>query len=434
MNDIYTAREQLLACERQRPGPGQSSVFWENGSWWRQAFDDLIAAECALDTRYTALAEGAPAGDTTAARHLMFLADTIRESGEWYRGLLAMLQDAARAWEGGQQAPQSLREHMALVELRICTCEVRRALIALEYLEHRRLAKGGLDEGQWQQVWSEVFNAFRAQSAAYKRLYNQDLPERIHSDRLAALERIYRMQADTRKYWSGLRDVDIAGLEADMRALARFIESLRPRREEPGCSPGIVFVGIVVLIVIALAGLSGRGQSAGAPAATGSQQAAGVVGEAQPLQPGEIPPEAQTRNNDGIALLRQGRCEEAIRAFDEALAAAPGWYEPHNNRAFCQYDLDRREEALQAWRKALELNPQSADANAGLGMALYAADERAEGQRLYDQAVAIEPRYLDPAWLRTERHWSERAIGDSAPLRGAVAPEPTVFFAPKESP
>lgn len=445
MNDIPTAREQLLACERRRPRPGDSFVYWDDGRWWQQAFDELTACERALDAAVSAQVGDVPSGTDATARLLMRLSDEVEASANWYGWLLGTLRDSEGHWSVDQQdrpqAPQSLYTHMAMLDAQVQACGVRRALIALEYLEDRRVAHGGLGPGMWQAAWSDLNAALRAQNAAYKRWYNLDLPEHTRAERLAALERISRMQAATSERWTTWTNVDRAGLDADMQTLATFIAHLRPARGGGANVPALVLAGIAVLLIALLAGRGGGAPGEDAPTAdptaavptvAAPTAGTGLTGASQPQ--GDPRAEAEQHNAAGVALLREGRWQEAIGAFDRAIGLAPDWHEPYNNKAFCLYELGDRETAIRAWGLALQLNPQSADANAGLGMALAAAGERTEGQQHYDRAVALDPLYRDASRLRSERFWSERAIADSAPLRGEGAPTPTIYLDPKGAP
>jgi tetratricopeptide (TPR) repeat protein len=458
MDDIARAREQLLVSERARPGPGQDSFYWEDGLWWQQTFEELKAAERAFDAVYTAETDNAQSG-THIARRRMLLAETIKERADWYHALCVRLQNAEQAWgtdkRGRSLAPASLHNHIAQVDTQIKACEVRYALLTLEYLEQRRRERGGLDKGTWQAAWNEVCTAFRAQDACAQCWYGENLlAESTRFERLSALERIRHEQTLTRQEWGNRRDVATSALEADSRTVDRHIENLRlhgGRASNSRLLPAVGAFGAVGLVVVLLM-LAGRssGQQSGAPATaatTPQPTPLTLQGNAQAVRAGEVggepaavpaaavsSPEAEQHNAAGLELFRAERYEEALAAFDQAIGVAPAWSQPYNNKAFCLYELGQYEAALQAWLLAIDLNYLNADAFAGAGLAFATLGQQAEGQRYYDRALAIEPRYRDAAWMRAEHFWTERAIAASAVLRGEGGLAPTIYIPPKVSP
>ncbi|MEN9939189.1 MAG: hypothetical protein RLZZ387_5768 [Chloroflexota bacterium] len=460
MNDISTAREQLLQHEQARPGPGQSSVVWEDGHWWSIAFHQLAASERTADAASAAWADRLAPGSDAALALCVERDSSAVQSLAWYNALLARLRAAEQRWgtdpQGRPLAPPSLYSHLALIDEQIAACGARRAVNTLEYLEHQRRAHGRLPAGRWPEAWSNLNAALRTQSATHRHWRGHDPPERAHAERLAALERVARIQAETRAAWNGASHVDLHGLEDNMRTLARFIDSLRPGRRAPLNFPVLALGALVVVLLLMLVRPGEPAQSDAQPGATPPSQARdtlrgdaatepteGPRGDADlavaapqvpPDAPDSIPPEARAWRDDGLARLRQGRYEEAVRAFEEALILAPSWHALYSDKALCLYELGQREPAIRAWLLALDLAPAHADAAAALGVALHAAGEQAEGQRWFAQALAAEPRYRDADWLREERLWGANLLADSAFLRGEPAPAPTSLSAPKPSP
>jgi tetratricopeptide (TPR) repeat protein len=101
-------------------------------------------------------------------------------------------------------------------------------------------------------------------------------------------------------------------------------------------------------------------------------------------------------HNQGVALLRLGRVEEALRSFDEALAVrrryAPNFAagtKDHRREVgdtFCGRGhalllLGRAEEALPAFEQAIALHPDCLDALAALEALLRAAGRIKESDR-----------------------------------------------------
>ncbi|CAB3808078.1 hypothetical protein LMG28138_06000 [Pararobbsia alpina] len=64
----------------------------------------------------------------------------------------------------------------------------------------------------------------------------------------------------------------------------------------------------------------------------------------------------------------EGRCEDALRVFDQALALFPDDAVLHFNRAVALEGLGRLNDAIQCYERCLELNPSYADAHHNLAI------------------------------------------------------------------
>ncbi|HEX9057183.1 MAG TPA: toll/interleukin-1 receptor domain-containing protein [Ktedonobacterales bacterium] len=95
----------------------------------------------------------------------------------------------------------------------------------------------------------------------------------------------------------------------------------------------------------------------------------------------------------GQALRTQGRVEEALVAYDQALAldpaAALAWYGKGN----VLRDMMRYDEASVAYDRAVTLDPLSVSAWYGKGLVLAALGERRGALEAYDNAVRLNPRF-----------------------------------------
>jgi protein O-GlcNAc transferase len=101
-------------------------------------------------------------------------------------------------------------------------------------------------------------------------------------------------------------------------------------------------------------------------------------------------------NNRGNALLALGRGEEALAAYDSALAVKPDYADAVYNRGQPLMDAMRFEEALASYTKAIALRPDCAKALNGKGIALQKLGRVAEALASYNAALAITP---DPETL-----------------------------------
>jgi Flp pilus assembly protein TadD len=82
------------------------------------------------------------------------------------------------------------------------------------------------------------------------------------------------------------------------------------------------------------------------------------------------PRKPRPHNNLGVSLWEQGRVEEALREYREAIRLDPGYAEPHDNLGIALYWARHEvDEAIQEYREAIRLAPQNARAHNNLGVA-----------------------------------------------------------------
>ena len=65
----------------------------------------------------------------------------------------------------------------------------------------------------------------------------------------------------------------------------------------------------------------------------------------------------------GVTLQDQGKLEEAIEAYNKALAIKPDYAEAHSNMGVTLQDQGKLEEAIEAYNKALAIKPDYAEAH-----------------------------------------------------------------------
>jgi tetratricopeptide (TPR) repeat protein len=70
----------------------------------------------------------------------------------------------------------------------------------------------------------------------------------------------------------------------------------------------------------------------------------------------------------GLALFGQQRHEEAIMAYDAALAERPDWEEALHGKAMALMKAGRLDEAITVGRRIVELNPEDAFAHTSLSI------------------------------------------------------------------
>jgi tetratricopeptide (TPR) repeat protein len=104
--------------------------------------------------------------------------------------------------------------------------------------------------------------------------------------------------------------------------------------------------------------------------------------------------------NLGNALSRQGRHEEAVRAFERATAIDPSLAIAHSNRGASLLALRRLDEAEAAYRLALAVDPTLVTSRASLAAILYMKDRLDEALAEAEAALALDPAPADAAQIR----------------------------------
>jgi tetratricopeptide (TPR) repeat protein len=105
-----------------------------------------------------------------------------------------------------------------------------------------------------------------------------------------------------------------------------------------------------------------------------------------------------TFHAQAFALIeRKGDPSDILRALDRAIAIAPYWAEPHNERGFVLAQAGRREEALASYRQAIALADASrskegaAVAWRGLGYTLVEMQQWQAAREAYDKSLVLDP-------------------------------------------
>lgn len=96
-------------------------------------------------------------------------------------------------------------------------------------------------------------------------------------------------------------------------------------------------------------------------------------------------------NNLGMALALEGRLDDALGHFRQALALDPARPVSHYNVGFTLAHQGQPREAIGYLRESLRLRPADADAHFTLGVALAATGARAEAVRHFEESLALRP-------------------------------------------
>jgi tetratricopeptide (TPR) repeat protein len=94
---------------------------------------------------------------------------------------------------------------------------------------------------------------------------------------------------------------------------------------------------------------------------------------------------------EGLALAKQGRYDEATRAYRRALAANPENALVLNWSGYANFRSGRHRRAVEDLRRAIELEPGYAEAHYNLALALWAAGDADAALKELEQAFDLEP-------------------------------------------
>ena len=100
-----------------------------------------------------------------------------------------------------------------------------------------------------------------------------------------------------------------------------------------------------------------------------------------------------THYNYGTVLKHNNKLEQAIAAFDAALAINPRHVKALNNRGAVHSQLERYDEAIADFDRALALDRRYADAYYNKANALVELKRREEALRNFELALSLNPRH-----------------------------------------
>jgi tetratricopeptide (TPR) repeat protein len=103
------------------------------------------------------------------------------------------------------------------------------------------------------------------------------------------------------------------------------------------------------------------------------------------------PDDYEAWNTRGVALGNLGRSEEAIASFDNALKFKPDYADAWYNRGIALDNLGRLEEAIASYDNALKIKPDHPEAWYNRGNALKDLGRNEEAIASYDNALKIKP-------------------------------------------
>jgi tetratricopeptide (TPR) repeat protein len=128
----------------------------------------------------------------------------------------------------------------------------------------------------------------------------------------------------------------------------------------------------------------------------------------------------KSRHNYACTLDSQGKFQDALTEFSEAIRLRPSNAEAHNDVALTLLKMGRRQEAIQSFQHSLQVRPTSGAAR-NLASVLLMSGDPAQAVQVYRLAMQIDPGDLQNqrslAWvLSTHPDSSVRSAGEAIAL------------------
>jgi lipoprotein NlpI len=97
----------------------------------------------------------------------------------------------------------------------------------------------------------------------------------------------------------------------------------------------------------------------------------------------------------GSLFVKQGRTDEAISHFEQAIRIKPDYADAHYNLGFSYGALGRYQDAIESYQQAIRIKPDYADAHNNLGVAYGTLGRLQDAIETFRQAIRIKPDYAD---------------------------------------
>ena len=100
-------------------------------------------------------------------------------------------------------------------------------------------------------------------------------------------------------------------------------------------------------------------------------------------------------NNLGLALQREGKIDEAMSHYNEALRIRPGYATARTNLGVALSKQGKTADAIATYAEALRQNPGLAEAHADMGAALAGQGKLDEAIAEYNEAIRLKPGHFE---------------------------------------
>jgi len=100
------------------------------------------------------------------------------------------------------------------------------------------------------------------------------------------------------------------------------------------------------------------------------------------------------QNNLGTALFGKGMYDEAIREYEQAVAAKSDYYEAQCNLGMALFHANRFDEAIQHYQRSLQINPDYDEAHFNLGVSWVQKNQTDKAIHEFEETLRINPFYI----------------------------------------
>lgn len=107
------------------------------------------------------------------------------------------------------------------------------------------------------------------------------------------------------------------------------------------------------------------------------------------------PESFQAHVSVGEIFQRDGKIDEAIHHYREAIQHNPNYEDAHNNLGLAYYNKGMLDDSISEYKKALAINPDLTKAHYNLGLAYCNKDELDDAIAEYRKALALNPNLSD---------------------------------------
>jgi tetratricopeptide (TPR) repeat protein len=108
--------------------------------------------------------------------------------------------------------------------------------------------------------------------------------------------------------------------------------------------------------------------------------------------------------------MAQGKLDEAVTCYRQALVLKPDYPEAHNNLGAALMAQGKRDEAVACYRQALVLRPDFAEAHNNMGNVLRSLGRLKEARDYFEKAIRLAPK--NPAFYFSLAASKQFAVGD----------------------
>ena len=110
--------------------------------------------------------------------------------------------------------------------------------------------------------------------------------------------------------------------------------------------------------------------------------------------------EAEEHFKAGVKLQEQGRFEEAIAEYDEAIRLNPQNGQAYDNRGGSYFILGQHQRAIADYDEAIRLDPQNPNAYNNRGAVYFDLGQHQPAIQYYDEAIRLDPQLADAYYNR----------------------------------